>query len=142
MAAANPNPDELRALLKNTKRIAIVGLSDQPDRTSNQIGKYLLDHGYDIIPVNPKVSEVFGIPAVSKLSEIEGHVDLVNVFRRSEFLYEVAQDTVKIGADVFWAQLGLVNEKAHDLLQSKGITSVMDRCIMVEHRQLADGWLT
>lgn len=140
MTVVNPNPDEIKALLKNAKRIAIVGLSDQPERDSYEVANYLLSQGYEIIPVNPRVTEVFGIKSVSSLAEIEGHVDVVNVFRRPEFLYEIAEETAEIGADIFWSQLGLVDGKAYDFLKLKGITTVMDRCIKIEHMRLSDGW--
>lgn len=89
--------------------------------------------GYDIIPVNPTVDEVLGIKAVKTLKEIDGHVDIVNVFRRSEYLMEVAEEFAEIDADVFWAQLGLENEEAYNFLKDKGYTVIMDRCIKVEH---------
>jgi len=100
------------------------------------VAKYLLEHGYDIIPVNPSVDQVFGIKAVSRLEDIDGHVDIVNVFRRPEFLLDVAKDAVKIGADVFWSQLGLQDQAAYDYLKSKGVAVVMDHCIKVEHMRL------
>lgn len=136
MPVVNPGPEQIKAILESKHRIAVVGLSDNPARTSYQIAKYMADHGYEIIPVNPTIDEVFGKKAVKSLLDIEGHVDIVNVFRRSEFLLEVAKETAKIGADVFWAQLGLMNEEAYNYLQAKGITSVMDRCIMVEHMKV------
>jgi predicted CoA-binding protein len=139
MTVVNPDRDALKAILKKAKRIAVVGLSDNPERTSYQIASFLLEKGYEVIPVNPSIETALGIPSVPNLTAIKGHVDLVNVFRRSEFLYEVAEETVKIGADVFWAQLGLVDEAAYDLLKENGITPVMDRCIKVQHDELLGG---
>jgi uncharacterized protein len=136
MTVVNPDRETLKNILEKAKRIAVVGLSDNPTRTSYEIASFLIEKGYEVIPVNPALESVFGIKAVPKLTDIEGHVDIVNVFRKSEFLYEVAEDTVKIAADVFWAQLGLVNEEAYDLLKENGITPVMDRCIKVQHFQL------
>lgn len=136
MTVVNPDRETLTTLLREAKRIAVVGLSDNPSRTSNQIASYLLEKGYEIIPVNPLVKNVFGIPAVPKLSDIEGHVDIVNVFRRPEYLLDVAKDVLEVGPSVYWAQLGLVSEPAFNLLKENGIIPVMDRCIMVEHRQL------
>ncbi|MFC4617712.1 CoA-binding protein [Camelliibacillus cellulosilyticus] len=133
MPVVNPSPEEIAGLLKTKKRIAVVGLSDDPSRTSYQVAKYLHENGYDIIPVNPTIREVFGIPAVSSLQDINGHVDIVNVFRRPEYLLDIAKEAVGIGADVFWAQLGLVNQDAYDYLKARGVTVVMDRCIKVEH---------
>jgi uncharacterized protein len=133
MAIENPTRDEIRVILKKAKRIAVVGLSDNPDRTSYMVSKAMQDAGYEIIPVNPKADEILGVKAVASLKEIEGHVDIVDVFRRSEFLLEVAKEFDEIDADVFWAQQGLENEEAYQFLKEKGYTVIMDRCIKVEH---------
>lgn len=120
-------------MLKKSKRIAVVGLSDNPERTSYMVSKAMQDSGYEIIPVNPAVSEVLGVKAVKALKDIEGHVDIVNVFRRSEFLPEIAKEFAEIDADIFWAQLGVENEEAYNFLKEKGYTVIMNRCIKVEH---------
>lgn len=120
-------------MLKKSKRIAVVGLSDNPERTSYMVSKAMQDSGYEIIPVNPAVSEVLGVKAVKSLKDIEGHVDIVNVFRRSEFLPEIAKEFAEIDADIFWAQLGVENEEAYNFLKEKGHTVIMNRCIKVEH---------
>ncbi|MGV2938990.1 CoA-binding protein [Mesobacillus sp. LC4] len=133
MAINNPGREEIGKILKNSKRIAVVGLSDNPERTSYMVSKAMQAAGYDIIPVNPTVDEVLGIKAVKTLKEIDGHVDIVNVFRRSEYLMEVAEEFAEIDADVFWAQLGLENEEAYNFLKEKGYSVIMDRCIKVEH---------
>lgn len=128
-----PSREEIGQILKKAKRIAVVGLSGNPEKTSYMVSKAMQDAGYEIIPVNPTVDEVLGVKAVKSLTDIEGHVDIVNVFRRSEQLFDVAKEFVNIDADVFWAQLGLVNEEAYDFLKEKGYTVIMDRCIKVEH---------
>lgn len=128
-----PSREELGNILKKAKRIAVVGLSSNPDRTSYMVSKAMQDVGYEIIPVNPTVDEVLGAKAVASLKDIEGHVDIVNVFRRSEHLLEVAKEFAEIDADIFWAQQGLVNEEAYNFLKEKGYTIVMDRCIKVVH---------
>ncbi|PLR69964.1 CoA-binding protein [Bacillus sp. PAMC26568] len=128
-----PSREEIGSILKKSKRIAVVGLSDQPDRTSYMVSKAMQDAGYEIIPVNPTIKEALGVKAVGSLKEIDGHIDIVNVFRRSEQLLPVAEEFLEIDADVFWAQLGLVNEEAYQLLKEKGYTVIMDRCIKVEH---------
>jgi predicted CoA-binding protein len=133
MAIENPSREEIGALLKKSKRIAVVGLSGNPDRTSYMVSEAMQNAGYEIIPVNPTVDEVLGVKAVSSLKEIEGHIDIVNVFRRSEFLPEVAREFAEIDADIFWAQLGVENQEAYDFLKEKGYTVIMDRCIKVEH---------
>ncbi|WP_078410820.1 CoA-binding protein [Priestia abyssalis] len=128
-----PSRQELGEILKKSKRIAVVGLSDNPAKTSYMVSKAMQDAGYEIIPVNPNAEEILGAKAVKSLKEIDGHVDIVNVFRRSEHLLEVAEEFLEIDADVYWAQLGLANEEAYRLLKEKGYTVVMDRCIKVEH---------
>lgn len=133
MSIENPTREEIGQMLKKAKRIAVVGLSDNPERTSYMISKAMQDNGYEIIPVNPVVEEVLGVKAVASLRDIEGHVDIVNVFRRSEFLPEIAREFDEIDADIFWAQLGVENQEAYDFLKSKGYTVIMDRCIKVEH---------
>lgn len=133
MAIENPSRDEIKEILKSSKRIAVVGLSSNPDRTSYMVSKAMQDAGYEIIPVNPSIDEALGVKAVGSLKEIEGHVDIVNVFRRSEFLPEIAKEAAEINPTVFWAQQGVENEEAYDYLKSKNIKVIMDRCIKVEH---------
>ncbi|MDD9312310.1 CoA-binding protein [Cytobacillus firmus] len=133
MAIENPSRDEIGVLLKKSKRIAVVGLSGNPERTSYMVSEAMQKAGYEIIPVNPSVDEVLGVKAVPSLKDIEGHVDIVNVFRRSEFLPEIAREFAEIDADIFWAQLGVANQEAYDFLKEKGYTVIMDRCIKVEH---------
>jgi predicted CoA-binding protein len=128
----NPERNEINEILANNKRIAIVGLSSNPERTSYMVAEVMQNAGYEIIPVNPVVDEVLGVKAVSSLKEIEGPVDIVNVFRKSEFLPEIAKEAVAIKAKVFWAQLGLVNEEAYNYLKENDMTVIMDRCIKIE----------
>jgi uncharacterized protein len=133
MAITNPSREEIAEILQKAKRIAVVGLSNNPERTSYMVAKAMKDAGYEIIPVNPTIDEWEGIKAVKTLKDIDGHVDIVNVFRRPEHLPEIVREFVQIDADVFWAQLGVVNEEAYEFLKEKGYTVVMDRCIKVEH---------
>lgn len=133
MTIENPTRTEIGEVLKKSKTIAVVGLSDKPERTSYMVSKAMQDAGYRIIPVNPTVDEVLGEKAVSSLKDIKEHVDIVNVFRRSEFLMDVAKEFVEIDADVFWAQLGVQDEGTYKLLKEKDYTVIMDRCIKVEH---------
>ncbi|MCQ6282175.1 CoA-binding protein [Bacillus sp. EB600] len=133
MTIENPSREEIGAILKKAKKIAVVGLSNNPERTSYQVSKAMQDAGYEIIPVNPVIDEALGVKAVASLKDINGHIDIVNVFRRSEQLLDVAKEFLEIDSDIFWAQLGLVNEEAYKLLKEKGNTVIMDRCIKVEH---------
>ena len=129
----NPTRTEIGEVLKKSKTIEVVGLSDKPELTSYMVSKAMQDAGYRIIPVNPTVDEVLGEKAVASLKDIKEHVDIVNVFRRSEFLMDVAKEFVEIDADVFWAQLGVQDEDTYQLLKEKDYTVIMDRCIKVEH---------
>ena len=133
MAIENPSREEIGKILKKATRIAVVGLSDNPERTSYMVSEAMQQAGYEIIPVNPQVEEVLGVKAMKSLSEIKGHVDIVNVFRRSEFLPAIAKDFTSINADVFWAQLGVEDEDVFHELKDQGYTVIMDRCIKVEH---------
>ncbi|MDR7001718.1 CoA-binding protein [Neobacillus niacini] len=133
MAIENPSRAELGAILKKAKRIAVVGLSNNPDRTSYMVSEAMQKAGYEIIPVNPTIDEALGVKAVASLKDIEGHVDIVNVFRRSEQLLDVAKEFDEIDCDIFWAQQGCISEEAYQFLKEKGNTVIMDRCIKVEH---------
>lgn len=133
MTIENPTRTEIGEVLKKSKTIAVVGLSDKPERTSYMVSKAMQDAGYRIIPVNPTVDEVLGEKAIASLKDIKEHVDIVNVFRRSEFLMDVAKEFVEIDADVFWAQLGVQDEDTYKLLKEKDYTVIMDRCIKVGH---------
>ncbi|WP_257351596.1 CoA-binding protein [Pseudalkalibacillus decolorationis] len=136
MSYQKPDQNTINEILKTKTRIAVVGLSDRPERTSYQVSQYMQKNGYEIIPVNPTVSEVLGAKAYKSLKDIPGDIDIVNVFRRSEYLPEVAKETKEVGADVFWAQLGLENDEAAEILQNTNTTVVMDRCIKVEHASI------
>ncbi|EIN8847394.1 CoA-binding protein [Listeria monocytogenes] len=132
----NPTKEEIQHILKKAKVIAVVGLSDKPDRTSYRVSQIMQQAGYKIIPVNPNADEILGEKAVKRLTGIEEHVDIVNVFRRSEFLPEIAEAFDQIDADVFWAQLGIANQEAFDFLTEKGYPTVMDYCIKVAYQEM------
>lgn len=136
MSIQNPTDEQIKELLKRSKRIAVVGLSANPGRTSYMVSEVMKNAGYEIIPVNPVIDEVFGVKAVASLKEIEGEIDIVNVFRRSEHLPEVAREAIEVGANAFWAQLGLENEEAFNLLNEHDVFTVMNRCIKIEHARL------
>ncbi|MGV4320181.1 CoA-binding protein [Bacillus mojavensis] len=129
----NPSKAEIKEILDGSKRIAVVGLSDRPERTSYMVSKAMQDAGYEIIPVNPTIEEALGVKAVSSLQEIDGPIDIVNVFRRSEQLPDVAKEFLETDAPVFWAQQGLVNKEAYQMLKEEGRTVIMDLCIKVAH---------
>ncbi len=123
-------------ILRKAKRIAVVGLSDNPARTSYMVTKIMQQAGYEIIPVNPMIEEALGVKAVKSLKEISGHVDIVNVFRRSEQVMDIAKEFLQIDADIFWTQLGIIDETAAKMLEQKGRIVVMNRCIKVEYNKM------
>ncbi len=132
-------PDtELRTLLARTRTVAVVGLSASLHRTSHGVASYMYAHGFRIIPINPNVPEVFGQKAYGTLAEAarHAHIDLVNVFRRSEDVPPVIDEAVAIGAPAVWLQLGIRHDGAAAKARAAGLVVVQDRCIMVEHRRL------
>ena len=128
--------DELRDILKATKTIVVVGLSDKPDRPSHTIPAYLQRQGYRIIPVNPNLSEVLGEKTYASLRDIPEPVDVVEIFRRAEDVPPIVEDAIAIGAKVVWMQLGIVNEEAAARARAAGLTVVMDTCMGATHRRL------
>lgn len=132
MAYEHPSREQIKSWLENAGNIAVVGLSDNPERTSHMVAKAMQDRGYRIIPVNPKVPEVLGETCYPSLSAIPEPVDIVNVFRRSDQVVPIAEEAVKIGAKVLWLQLGVINEEAARIASEGGLHVVMDRCIKVE----------
>lgn len=136
----NPEPEEIHRLLSEARTVAVVGLSDRPHRTSHAIARALQDFGFRIFPVNPNLkSPVLGEEPYSRVREIPEGVDVVDVFRRSETVFPVAEDAVAAGAKVLWMQSGVVNEEAAAYAREHGLTVVMDRCIKVDYALLVGG---
>ena len=134
-----PDIETLRSILASCKTIAVVGLSAEWHRPSYFAAKYMQEHGYRIIPVNPKYPEILGQRCYKSLTEIAEPVDIVDVFRRTDDVLPIAQQAVQIGAKAFWQQLGVVNEEADRLVRSHQIDSVMNRCVKIEHARLFGG---
>jgi predicted CoA-binding protein len=132
----NPGDDEVRALLEQTRRIAVVGLSPKPYRDSHRVGRYLIEHGYTVVPVYPRESEILGKQVYRRVQDIPGGVDLVDVFRRSEELASVFDDAMAAKAPAIWTQYDCVDEASARRAQGAGLVVVMDRCMMVEHARL------
>ena len=132
----NPSLEELRDILTRSRVIAVVGLSDQPERESYMVAKEMQKRGYKIIPVNPKIDEVLGEKAYASLKDIPEPVDIVDIFRRSDALPGVVKEAESLSAPVIWAQQGIYSEEAAELAASNGKTMVMDRCIMLMHSLL------
>ena len=129
----------LRRLLSTCRTIAVVGLSADWFRPSFFAAKYMLDHGYTVIPVNPKYPEILGQKAYASLREIPVRVDMVDVFRRTADVPPIAREAIDIGARCLWQQLGVVNLEADALAREAGLDSVTDRCVKIEHGRLFGG---
>ena len=130
--------EELRDLLLDTKVIAVVGLSANPDRPSNQVAWYLHHQGFRLFGVNPACPEpeVFGVPMLPSLDQVPEPIDLVDVFRRPEYTPQVARDAVAAGAGALWLQLGIRSDEARAVATEAGLRYVEDRCLKVEHARL------
>ncbi|HEY4678349.1 MAG TPA: CoA-binding protein [Candidatus Angelobacter sp.] len=126
--------DEIGELLKRTKTIAVVGLSDSPLRPSYGVSAYMQSHGYKIIPVNPLIRGSLGEKAVASLAEIEEKIDMVDVFRRSEYVPELVDEAIRLKVPAIWLQEDVIHEEAAEKARKAGIFVVMDKCILKEHR--------
>jgi uncharacterized protein len=127
------DPLIIQRLLHTSKTIAIVGLSSNELRASYFVGYYLKRHGYAVIPVNPRETNILGQRCYARLQDVPGPVDIVNVFRAPEALPGVARDAVDIHAGALWCQFGVINEEGARIAEDGGVTVIMDRCIKVEH---------
>jgi len=129
----------LRRILRDSRVIAVVGLSADWFRPSYFAAKYMQEHGYRVIPVNPKYPEILGEKCYASLREIPEKVDLVDVFRKTQDVPPIAEDAIAIGARVLWQQLGVRNEEAAARARAAGLESIMDRCVKIEHGRLFGG---
>jgi len=129
----------LRRILKQTRVIAVVGLSADWFRPSFFAAKYMLEHGYRVIPVNPKYPEILGCKCYPSLSAIPEKVDMVDCFRRTADIGPIADEAIAIGAKVLWQQIGVTNEEAAGKAAAAGLDTVMDRCVKIEHARLFGG---
>jgi uncharacterized protein len=129
-----PQSDPIGDLLKNAKTIAVVGLSDNPLRVSHGVSDYMQNHGYRIIPVNPRIAASLGEKSYPSLADIHERIDIVNIFRRPEFVEAVVDEAIRLRLPAIWMQEDVIHEKAAEKARQAGIFVVMDRCILKEHR--------
>jgi uncharacterized protein len=127
-------PDPIADLLRISRTIAVVGLSDNPMRPSHGVSAYMQSHGYKIIPVNPQADEVLGEKAYASLLDIPEPIDIVDIFRRSEFVPEIVDQAIQRKARAIWMQEGVVHEQAAEMARKAGLLVIMDSCILKEHR--------
>ena len=120
--------DILKELLRNIKNIAIVGASSNPERDSFKVMKFLLDQGYKIFPVNPKEKDILGIRCYPNLTSIKERIDMVDMFRAKEFIFDLTKEAIEINTNVIWMQEGIIDEKSSSLAMSNGLKVVMDEC--------------
>ncbi len=130
---------DLRRIMTDYKRVAIVGLSEDWSRPSNFAAKYLLDHGFEVIPVNPKYPEILGQKCYADLRDIPTPVDIVDLFQRAERVPPFVDQAIEIGAKVVWLQLGIVHEEAEQKARDAGLEVVHDRCMKIEYARLFGG---
>ena len=120
--------NNLKKILKDTKNIAIVGASSNPERDSFKVMKFLLDQGYNIFPVNPKEKDILGIRCYPSLKSINEKVDMVDMFRAKEFIFDLTKEAIEINTNVIWMQEGIIDEKSSSLARNCGIKVIMDQC--------------
>jgi uncharacterized protein len=136
VASHNPSSEQIRTLLSRARTIAIVGLSDKPNRDSYRVAEYLVRAGYEVIPVNPGIQEVLGRRSYENLAEVPGGIDIVDIFRKSEAVPAIVDEAIRLKAGSVWMQLGVVHEEAASKAEKAGLQVVQGRCIKVEHARL------
>jgi predicted CoA-binding protein len=125
-----------REILEKYRNVAIVGLSPHTDKDSYRVGNYLIEHGYNVIPVNPVASEILGRKSYPDLISIPEKVEVVDIFRKPEEVIPIVQEAIKIGAKVVWMQLDIINEEAAKMAREAGLSVVMDKCMKKMHESL------
>ena len=131
---SQPQSDPIADLLRHSRTIAVVGLSSNPMRASHGVSAYMQSHGYRIIPVNPNIKECLGEKAYASLLDVPEKIDIVDIFRRSEFVEEVVDQAIQLKVPAVWMQEDVIHEHAAERARQAGIFVVMDRCILKEHR--------
>ncbi len=132
----NPSPEKIKAILENVKKIAVVGLSPKEDRPSNRVAKYLIEHGYEVVPVNPGQKEILGAPCYKSISDIPFDVDVADLFLNPKRVPDAVDQAVEKGIKVIWMQLEIFHKEAAEKAAAAGSTVIMDKCIKIEHEKL------
>jgi uncharacterized protein len=136
MPLNNASPEAMRRILDSARTVAVIGLSDKPDRDSHHVAAYLQAHGYRIIPVNPNVPAVLGEKAYPSLREVPEPVDIVDIFRKPDAVPEIVDEAIAQHAQVIWMQEGIAHNAAADKARAAGLQVVMNKCMLKEHRNL------
>ncbi|WP_122873836.1 CoA-binding protein [Campylobacter showae] len=129
-------PSELRRILSTAKNIAVVGLSPDESKPSNEVAKFLIERGFNVFPVYPKFDEILGRKIYRNLTQIDENIDIAVMFRKGEFASELVKDAVKKGVKTLWLQLGIANDEAGAVARENGINFVQDKCIKIELQRL------
>ena len=132
----NPPSEEVRRILETSRVIAVVGLSSNPERDSNQVARYLIHHGYTVVPVNPQEKEILGRTSYPDLASIPSGVDIVDIFRRVDAIPGIVDEAIRIQAKVIWMQLGLAHNESARKATEAGLSVVQSKCLKVEHQKL------
>ena len=127
---------EIETILSTVQNIAVVGLSDAPEKPSYRVANYLVSAGYQIYPVNPKYDSILGFKCYPNLKDIKDRIDIVDIFRRPEQILPIVEEAIEIKSSVVWMQLGIINEEAAQLSRKAGLKVIMNRCIKIEHQRL------
>jgi coA-binding domain protein len=129
-------PSDLRQILSSAKNIAVVGLSPDESKPSNEVAKFLIERGFNVFPIYPKFDEILGRKVYRNLTQIDENIDIAVMFRKGEFASELVKDAVKKGVKTLWLQLGITNDEAGAIARENGINFVQDRCIKIELQRL------
>lgn len=136
MPDGNPPDDEVKAILEESRTVAVVGMSSKPERDSHKVAAYLKEHGYRVIPVNPSEDEILGEKSYAKLEDIPGKVDVVDIFRKPGAIPAIVDSAIAIGAGAVWMQLGLAHHESAEKARAAGLKVVQSKCMKVEHSRL------
>jgi uncharacterized protein len=134
---ATSEEGQVAQILKRADTVAVVGISEKEDRDSHKVAKYLKEHGYKMIPVNPKLKEVLGETCYPDLKSIPVHIDIVDIFRSTDAIPGIVDEAVAVGAGAVWMQLGLIHQEAAEKARKAGLQVVMNRCTKIEHSRLS-----
>lgn len=129
----NATSEEIKEILLNSRTIAVVGISSNPEKASYRVAEYLKNNGYDVIPVNPNYEEVLGLKCYPDLKSIPVHIDIVDIFRQPDAIPPIVDESIEIGAGTVWMQLGLCKNESAEKAKAAGLNVVMNKCIKIEH---------
>lgn len=135
----NPPDAEIESILRGSRTIAIVGISDNPERDSNRVGRYLKEHGYEVIPVNPLKREILGEKCYPDLKSIPKPVDVVDIFRNIDAIPGIVDEAIRVGAKAVWMQLGLAHHESAERAREAGLAVVQSKCMKIEHARVFGG---